>query len=273
MTNILTIARKELRDALRNKWLLLYTLIFGGLALLISSLSQSEIELAKLASYDRTIASLVNLVLLFVPLIGLTFGATSLAGEHEIGTLRYLLTQPVSRVEVLFGKYLGVGGALLSSITLGFGAAGVVIALQGGGDESSYLLTIVLAGLLSLAMLSLGFLLSALTRKTATALGGALLVWLLLVFIGDLGLIGASIVTEMPLQTTLLIALANPLQSFKIASIFSTSASLDALGPAGVYAADTFDAALLPLLLAILLLWVIVPLGAAQVIFNKQMEV
>jgi len=272
MSNIQVIARKNLRDALRNPWFLLYTLVFGGLALLLSVLAQPEIEGAQLASYNRTVASLVNLVLLFVPLIGLTFGATSLASERETGAVYYLLAQPVTPVEVLLGKYLGMVVALLGSLTLGFGAAGAVLALQGGGAVGGYALTVLFAAILGAAMLSLGFLISALTHKTSAALGAALFLWLLLVFIGDLGLIGASVVMQMPLGSLLLAALLNPLQVFKMGAIYNTDASLDVLGPAGLYAADTFAEVLLPLLLVILLLWVLVPLLAALGIFVKQSE-
>jgi Cu-processing system permease protein len=126
-----------------------------------------------------------------------------------------------------------------------------------------------MACLLALSMLSIGFLISAMTRKTATALGGALFIWLLLVFIGDLGLIGAAIVTEMPIETTTLLAMLNPLQLFKMGAIFSVHASLEVLGPAGQYATTTFGGSFMPLIWAGLLLWIIVPLGIAQLIFGR----
>lgn len=273
MTTVWIITQKELRDALRNKWFVLYTLIFGGLALALSTLAQPDVEFTQLAEYNRTVASLVNLVLLFVPLIGIMFGAASLAGERETGVLTYLLAQPVNRTEILIGKYLGMSGALVTSLTLGFGTAGVILAWQGGGgDANGYLVTVIMACLLALAMLSLGFLISTMAAKTSTALGGALFVWLILVFIGDLGLISATVITQMPIETTLLLSMLNPLQLFKMASIFSAQASLDVLGPAGLYATDTFDTMFMPLMIAGLLLWIIVPLGVAQLIFGQKVE-
>lgn len=269
-TNIWTVTHKELRDALRNRWFLLYTLIFGGLALALSMTAQPDIAFAKLAGYDRTVTSLVNLVLLFVPLMGLMFGATSLASDQETGVLNTLLAQPITRTEILLGKYFGVATALLSSLIMGFGLAGFALALDGGGRVKGYAVMIVFACLLGLAMLSVGFLISTISQKTSTAVGGALFLWLFFVLVGDLGLIGASIVMELPLETTLLIALISPLQEFKMASISTTQASLDALGPAGLYADDTFGGLFLPLLLASLLLWIFVPLGAAQLVFAQR---
>lgn len=271
LNTIWLIAQKELRDALRNRWFLLYTVIFGGLVLALSMLSRPDVEFTQLAEYNRTVTGLVNLVLLFVPLMALTFGASSISGERETGALKYLLAQPIDRGEVLFGKFLGLASAQLSTLLLGFGVAGVILSTRGGSDGlGGYVVMTGMACLLSLAMLSVGFLISALAHKTSTALGAALFIWLLLVFVGDLGLIGAAIVTHMPTQTTLLLAMLNPLQLFKMASIFSALSSLEVLGPAGLYASDTFGGMFMPLLLAGLLLWILLPLGLAQFAFARQ---
>jgi Cu-processing system permease protein len=271
IANIRAITGKELRDALRNRWFVIFTVAFAGIAFALSALMQPGGTSLRVMSYSRTAASLINLVLLFVPLIGLTLGAANLAGDRETGALSYLLAQPVSRVEVLMGKYLGLAGALLATLTLGFGVAGVALALQGTiQDAGGYLFTVMLAYLLALAMLSLGFLLSSLAKKTTTALGGALFLWLFLVFIGDLGIMGTSVSMQLPIETVFYAAVVNPLQMFKIASILSIQANLEVLGPAGLYATDQFGGLLLPLLLAGLLMWVILPLLTAITLFSRQ---
>ncbi|MBK9123662.1 MAG: ABC transporter permease subunit [Chloroflexi bacterium] len=269
--NVRAIARKELRDALHNRWFLVFTIAFAGLALTLSTLTQPGSSTFRAMSYSRTAASLINLVLLFVPLIGLTLGAANIAGDRETGALAYLLAQPVNRAEILLGKYVGMASALLATLTLGFGAAGFVLALQLSlQDAGGYLLTVALAYLLALAMLSLGFLMSILARKTATALGGALFLWLLLVFIGDLGIMGTTVSMRLPIEAVFFVSVLNPLQMFKIASILSVQANLEVLGPAGLYATNQFGALLLPLLVAGLLAWVVIPLAAAVRFFGRQ---
>ncbi len=269
--NIRAITGKELRDALRNRWFIVFTIAFAGLALALSALMQPGGTSFRTMSYSRTAASLINLVLLFVPLIGLTLGSANLTGDRETGALAYLLAQPVSRPEVLLGKYLGMAGALLATLSLGFGLAGVALALQGSiQDAGSYLLTVLLAYLLALAMLSLGFLMSTIAQKTTAALGGALFLWLFLVFIGDLGIMGTALATQMPIQTVFFIAVLNPLQMFKIASILTIQANLEVLGPAGLYATDQVGGLLLPLLLLGLVIWIVVPLLGALTLFSRQ---
>lgn len=271
LRNIQAIAIKELRDALRNRWFMVFTIAFAGLALALSTLSQPGGPQLQVTSYSRTSASLVNLVLLFVPLIGLTLGSANLAADRETGALTYLLAQPVNRAEVLLGKYLGVAGALLATLSLGFGAAGTALATQGNiQDTGSYLFTVGLAYLLSLAMLSLGFLVSTFSHKTAAALGGALFLWLFLVFIGDLGIMGTAVATHMPVNVMFMVTVLNPLQMFKFASILTIEASLEVLGPAGLYANNQFGSMLLPLMLGGILLWIITPLLVALALFSHQ---
>jgi Cu-processing system permease protein len=264
------VARKEVRDALRSRWFQLYAAGFAFLALALSRLSLGEAAGGGLAGFGRTAASLVNLVLLTVPLMGLTLGAGSLAGERERGTLATLLAQPVTRAEVLAGKYLGLSLALGAALTGGFGLAAVFIAAGGGAAAGAYGLLLGLALLLALAMLALGLMISAVARRTTTATGAALFVWLGLVFLGDLGLMGTALTMRLPVATLLLLAVLNPIEAYRIAAIQAITGGVDVLGPAGAYAARTLGAALLPALAGMLLLWILVPLGAARWIFDRR---
>ena len=270
---VLTLLRKEINDSLSNRWFMLYAAAFTGLALLLSwlSLSGGGAGYSGLAGFGRTAASLINLVLLIVPLMGLTIGAGSLAGEWERGTLHYLLAQPINRAELLLGKYLGLAASLVGALALGFGLSGGVIALRGGQVEAdSYGLLAGLAVALALGMLSLGFLISILTRTVAIATGVALFVWLLLVFGGDLGLMGTTLAFKLPIQTLFKLALINPLQVFKMSTLLGMNATLDVLGPAGLYAMQSYRDSLTWLFLGSLLAWVVLPLAATYLIFDRR---
>ncbi|MFQ5577849.1 MAG: ABC transporter permease, partial [Anaerolineae bacterium] len=219
---VATLLKKEIHDSLNNRWFVLYAAAFTGLALLLSwlSLSGGGTGFSGFAGFGRTAASLINLVLLIIPLMGLTLGAGSLSGEAERGTLAYLLAQPVNRAEVLLGKYLGLAASLLGTLALGFGISGFIIARRGGQtDARAYGWLVLLAFILALAMLSLGVLISAFTRKTTVATGAALLVWLALVFVGDLGLMGTALVFRLPIRVLFNLALLNPLQVFKMSAL------------------------------------------------------
>jgi Cu-processing system permease protein len=224
-----------------------------------------------MAGFGRTGASLINLILLIVPLMGLTLGAVSIAGERERGTLLYLLAQPVSTAEVLIGKYVGLGLALIAALSAGFGLSGLLISGRGGFVQSDlYLALWGLTILLALVSLALGILISALARKGASAMGMALFVWLLLVFLSDLGVMGTALVLRLSVGQLLGLALLNPLQGFKLLAILTVQGNLEILGPAGLYALRTFGEALVPLLLAPLLGWTAVALVLSLVLFRRR---
>lgn len=270
LNNVITITLKELQDARRNRWYLIYVLVFTGLSLALAWLGMTGLGDYGLAGFGRTAASIINIVLLVVPLMGLTLGAISLAGEREKSTLLYLLAQPVTQLEVLLGKYVGLGIALFSALVLGFGISGILITIQGGSAEIRiYLLMVLLAFMLALVSLSIGFLISSMVRKGSTAVSIALFVWLLLLVFGDLGLMGTSIVLNLGVDQLFTLTMLNPMQIFKIAAILNIRGSLEVLGPAGIYALRTYGAQLLPGLVAVLAAWTLVPMSLAYFAFRR----
>jgi Cu-processing system permease protein len=269
--NILIIAQKELNDALRNRWLQLYAGAFGALALAIAWLTLSGPGIYGPVGFGRAAANLINLVILIVPLMGLTLGASSIAGEREKGSLSYMLTQPVSRLEILLGKYVGLALSLMVAVLLGFGISGLLLAFRGGAVQvGNYVSLVGLSFLLGLVALSLGFLLSVITRGSATATGSAIFLWLSLVFLTDLGIMGTAVVLELHIRDVFLLSLLNPLQVFKLASIIVLSGSLDLLGPGGIYAIRSYGDALLPALLAIMAILVTLPLSLSCFILQRK---
>jgi Cu-processing system permease protein len=265
-----TIAQRELREALRNRWLWFYAAGFAVLALALSQTGLASAGYAGLGGFGRTAASLINALLLFVPLMGLSVGAGALAGDRERGTLLYLLAQPVSRAEVFWGKALGAALALLAALALGFGLSGLALAAAAGGDALVYLALAGYAVLLALVSLGLGLAISSLTRKSATAAGAALVVWLGLVFLGDLGLVGSTLALRPTPAALFGLLLVNPLQVFKLGAIYSLRATLDTLGPAGQYALYRFGDGLPWLLLALLAGWAALALALAFGLFSRR---
>jgi Cu-processing system permease protein len=269
--NITTVARRELRDAVRSRWFILYTIAFAALGLGVSYVSAAGAGGTGLASFGRTTAGLINIVLLVVPLMGLTAGAGMIASDRERGMLAYLLAQPVTRMEVILGKYIGLALALLACITLGIGACAGVLAWAGAGTTAASILW--LAGLsftLALSMLSLGALISVLARKASVAVGTSIFLWLTLVFVTDLGLMAGTIALRLRIEELLAISLINPLQVYKMWSLHAAEATLDVLGPAGLYATEEYGQKLHAIFAASLLAWIVIPLALAAAIFSRR---
>ncbi len=265
------IARRELRDTLSNKWFLLSTAGFAALASALSFVSLAGAGASGFAGFGRTAAGLLNLIMLIVPLMALTAGASSLAAERERGMLTYLLSQPLGRAELLLGKFVGLALALAGSLALGFGLSAALLAWRAGGDGASAFLVLVGGScLLALGMLSVGMLISVFSRRAAAATGTAVFAWLVLAFASDLGLMAGTLTFKLRAERLFALATANPLQSFKMLVLRELNASLDVLGPAGLYAEQQHGAALGPILLGVLAAWCVVPLVLALVLFLRR---
>lgn len=269
--SIVAVARRELRDAIRSRWFLLYTVAFAVLGLAVSFMSAASAGGAGLAGFGRTTAGLINLVLLVVPLMALTAGAGSIASDRERGMLAYVLAQPLCCWELLLGKFVALAGALTASICLGLGVCAVVLASQGLRSSPQSILWLAgLSVLLAGAMLSVGLLISALARRAAVGVGTAIFVWLLLVFVSDLALMAGAVALRLRIETLFGLALLNPLQVFKMWSLHSVEASLDVLGPAGLYATEEFGRRLHAMFAIALSAWTVVPLLGAGLVLSRR---
>ncbi len=269
--SLLVLTAKELRDAWRNRWFLAFAGTFTVLALAMSWISVAGAAGTGFASLGRTAASLVSLVMLIVPLTGLVLGATAIAGERERGSLLYLMAQPVSAGEVVVAKFLGAAGALVTALLVGFGVAAVVISGEASAATiAGFLGYLGLAALVAAASVSLGLLLSALSPGSSLASGAALMTWLVLVLLGDLGLMGTSLVLRLDGRQLLTLALLNPLEEFKIGSLALLRGGLEVLGPGGQFADRALGPWLVPALAAGLLLWCLVPLTLAVLVVRRR---
>ena len=268
--NIVIVARKELRDAVRNRWFLLYAGVFAVLAVALSFLSSLGASAYGQVGYGRTAAVLVNLVALIVPLMALNVGASSIAGERERGTLAYLLAQPLDRGELLLGKFLGLAMALAAALAGGFGVSAAALAIANArGDAGSFATLVALSMVLALAMLAVGLLVSSFAPRASMAAGIAIALWLAFVLLTDLGLMGGTLVFKLRAPQILHVALANPLQVFKLAVLARLNPTLDMLGPAGMYATSTYGKALPWVFAGALAAWIVIPLGAASAVLSR----
>src|SRR3569623_3282189 len=101
-------AGKEFWDRIRNRWVLAVALVFTACALVIAYFGAAQQGAVGFRSIDLTIASLVSLVIYLIPLIALVLGFDAIVGEREQGSHDILLSMPITRQELLRGKYLGL---------------------------------------------------------------------------------------------------------------------------------------------------------------------
>jgi ABC-type transport system involved in multi-copper enzyme maturation permease subunit len=224
--------QREISLSLRSRWFVAYVLVFmlGGACLATFGLGDTVVYGYR--GFAQAIAGLAHLALLFVPLMALVPAVATITDDRETGALEYLLAQPVTAGEVYIGKWLGVALAVILSITIGFGTAGVVAALRG---VSAALVGAILVFILLIAMVfvGLGTLLAAVvrTRGRATTLG--IVCWLALVSLGTLGIMAAFIRWGLPPAVLVAWSFVNPVEVFRLGIISLLDPDMSVLGPVG----------------------------------------
>jgi Cu-processing system permease protein len=265
------VAARELTHALGSRWFVSAAACFLVLSLGLSWLGLAGADRSGLAGFDRTTASLLNLALLFVPLVTLSLGGLAIAGALEDGSMGTLLAQPLTRLEVYLGTYAGLLAAVGAAVCAGFGATGVIVGTRAGaGDARAFLGLMALMLLLGAATLGLGTLLSVAIRSRARVVGAAFSAWLVLVYVSDLGVIGLTIARSLRPAQVFVLALMNPVEQARVLGTLLLSDRLDVLGPVGVFGLDELGVAgLAGLLVAALATTAAATLAAGYALFRN----
>jgi len=216
------VARQELVLAARSRWTQIFAAVFAALALAVAASGYVLSGGHGVQDFARTAASLVQLVLLLVPLTSLLIGVLSLAPER--GAAELLFSQPVSRRTILLGKLLGLFEALVGAQALGFGAAGLVIFSQSGSEGlAGFLMLFAASAALTAIFLGLAALLAAaaIGRRRTRALALALVVWFVAVVLFDVAALGlASLLPSGPASRVLIVAvIVNPVDAVRTATL------------------------------------------------------
>jgi Cu-processing system permease protein len=256
-------ARQELVLAARSRWTQIFAATFGGLALAVAGSGYVLSGGSGIQDFGRTAASLLQLVLLLVPLTALIVGVLALTPER--GNAELLFAQPVARRDVLLGSLLGLFEALVAAQSLGFGAAGIVIFAHAGGDGLPGFL-MVWAGSVALTavFLALAALVSAgqFGRRRVRALAAAVVVWFVLVLLLDILALGAASFLRSGHASRLLIGsvLFNPIGAVRTGTLLAIEGTA-AFGAASLallrFTGGVGGAAVL--IGSSLLMWVVLP--------------
>lgn len=260
---IAIVAGKELRDRLRNRWVLAVAVVFTAFALAIAYFGAAQQGAVGLRSIDVTIASLVSLVIYLVPLIALILGYDAIVAERERGSLDLLLSLPITRAELLLGKYAGLAAAFGLATVAGFGLAGTLLCYQlGFAAFAHYLAFILSALLLGLAFLSLAVMVSVLARDRMAASGVAIALWFGYVLVYDLVLLGILVATQghYSLDFFPVLLMLNPADIFRILNIFGFEDVRRLYGLAATFPETLANPWLL---VSALGFWIIAPLGVS----------
>lgn len=255
------IAGYQLRDVVRSRWLIGYTLFF---LLVTDSLLRFG------GGGEKALLSLVSIVLFVIPLVTLVFSTVYLYNAREF--IELLLAQPIRRHQLFIGLYLG----LSMPLSLGFVAAVVIpFAMHhaGASAQPGTLPSLLLAGVsLSLVFTALAFLIVSRSEDRLKGLGIAISVWLLFAVLYDgLVLLFVSIFADYPMEQPVLgLMLANPIDLARVALLLQFDVSA-LMGYTGAVLQKFFGSAGgLAITIGALTLWFMLPIGLGLRAFQRK---
>lgn len=140
MRAVITIALNTFKQAIRDKILygiLIFSFLFLGSTVILSSLSLGE---------DVFIMRSFGLagIYLFGIIITIFLGASIVYEEVERKTTYFLLAKPVTRADIIWGKFLGLLAGITVTVALMAGAYLFIVFLNNGGLDLTAILAILL---------------------------------------------------------------------------------------------------------------------------------
>lgn len=270
MRQIFNVANKEFHDGLRNRWLVSITIIFALLSIGLTYFGAAASGEVGIASLSTTVASLASLAVFLIPLIALLLSYDSFVGEQESGTLLLLLTYPLSKTQLLLGKFIGQGGIIALATLLGFGSSALILYIQTGDSDilNAFGLFIASAILLGLSFTAISYLISLSVSEKSKAAGFALITWFIFALAFDLALLALLVGVEdgVSQQGLTQLMMLNPTDIFRLVNL----AGLDSSDVNGALSVAINASLSQTQLLLTLIAWVALPLTLANFIFSRK---
>ena len=252
----LKILKYVLYDVLRSKMIIVYTI-------LLFMITFGIIYTGK--DVSKAVISLLNIVLLVVPLVSIIFGTIHFYNSKEF--MEMLLAMPVKRKNIFWAEYAGLSIALSAGFALG---TGVPLLIYGGASGALYL--IISGIMLTFIFSSLAFLASVINKDKSKGIGLALLIWFYMSVIFDaIVLVLYYIFSSYPLEkATIIVSALNPVDLARILILLKLDVSA-LMGYTGATLQHFFGSAFGVLFsLGFLLLWAVMPTLFALRVFNRK---
>lgn len=240
--NLYLIAYLDLKESIRAKWFLVYSLVFGGLIALFFIAGVTESQVMGFSGLSRLLLMYIQITIVILPIFILITTVRSISGDRDNNILEYMLSFPISLKQYYWGKiigrfitvYLPVFFAMIFAIIFG--------AIKGANIPwSIFFLYTGLLFALSSAFLGIAFFISAFVKSSEVALGIAFFIWIFLLSFIDIALISLMMQGRFSSSLIISIAMMNPMEVFRVAAISLFDPELTVMGPVAFYILDAMN--------------------------------
>jgi len=265
---VATIARRELSERLRNRWIWTVSGLVLLTSLALGLLGATPVGVVGAGSGGAILASIVNLAVYLVPLLALVMGAGAVIEDKASGHLDLMLAYPVTAGEYFLGTFAGHMLALWLALLTSFVPACLILSRTSGVHLAESLGVLVPILGLGTSFLALSFLVAILAGDPARGIASSVLVWVFTVLVFDLVLVGmlVGLGDRIPPDWLGAALLLNPADVFRLIAFDWASSAASPLGLATV--APPFSVAVLA---AIMALWIVLPLFLSHWLFQRRL--
>jgi Cu-processing system permease protein len=243
-------------DILKNKIIIFYTLLLFIISWSVLGLDSNN---------TKTTLSLLNIVLLVIPLVSIIFSTIYVYNSSQFVEL--LLSQPIARSKVWFNIFLGLSSALVLAFVVG---CGIPILLYSSIEIGFSL--IIVGVLLSVIFSSLAMLSAIMSRDKAKGIGISIFIWMFFGIIYDgILLVFSFQFADYPIEGIMASLTAiNPIGLSRIFVLLQLNISA-MLGQTGAIFKQVFGSGGgLGISITILLIWAVFPFVISLLKFNKK---
>ena len=249
MKNLYLIAYLDLKESLRAKWFLVYSLVFGGMIALFFIAGVTESQVMGFSGLSRLLLMYIQITIVILPIFILITTVRSISGDRDNHILEYMLSFPISLKQYYWGKIIGRFITVYLPVIFAMIIAVVYGAFKGAAIPwSIFFLYTGLLFALSSAFLGIAFFISSFVKSSEVALGIAFFIWIFLLAFIDIALISLMMQERFSAGLIIGISLSNPMEIFRVAAISLFDPELTVMGPVAFYILDSVSQSMFVLL-------------------------
>ncbi|QKJ23945.1 ABC transporter permease [Poseidonibacter lekithochrous] len=240
MKNLSLIAFLDLKESIRAKWFVIYSLVFGGMIALFFIAGVTQSQVMGFSGLSRLLLMYIQVTIVILPIFILITTVRSISGDRDNHILEYMLSFPISLKQYYWGKILGRFITVFLPVFFAMVIAIIYGALIGASIPwNIFFLYTGLLFSLSSAFLGIAFFVSSFVKSSEVALGISFFVWIFLLAFIDIALISLMMQSRIDEGIIITIALLNPMEIFRVAAISLFDPELTVMGPVAFYILDS----------------------------------
>lgn len=222
----------EIKTTLQEVWFYVYFLLVFGIMLgfLLSNIAASRIVSG--GGLTRALVSYIEITIVVLPLLILVTTSRSIVMEKDSLNLEYILSYPISPAGYFWGKFFARMVVMVIPVYVSIALSTIWSIFKNDAVRWDIVLSYsILVSSLTICFVGIAYFISSTSKKQDTAISTAFFIWFFFLILMDIGLLSLAMAYNFNENIILGMALANPLELFRVASFSLLNPTLGVIGP------------------------------------------